>query len=249
LLSCPALAQLPGAFLTRVYSEALGRAPDPQGWLNYTTYYQTYGCNLFTLQELGRAAFNNAEYNALAYDSTEKVVTLYRALLGREPDAAGFAAWKGQLDAGISVAAAANAFVQSQEFSSYLLNPDGSCKKRLAWGSSVALAGLQTGSGFSGTQAQLQQQLDATYAAGGGVVYLAQRTVVQLTSTLNIPPGVRLATTGLPTPPRYAKQARLVRGSLFPAPMLRISSGATFESVWVSGQRPAIGFVADAANM
>jgi hypothetical protein len=93
-----------------------------------------------------------------------------------------------------------------------------------------------------GTQAQLQQQLNALQAVGGGTLQLAQRTVVQLTSTLTIPSGVQLITSGSPGPTQYAKQGRLVRSTAFQGPMVDIASGGAIESVWVSGQRPAVGY-------
>jgi hypothetical protein len=231
---------VPGAFMVRVYSEALGRAPDPTGWSSAVNYFQVNGCSTFGLKEFARPTFLSSEYASRGYDNSERVVTLYRALLGREPDAGGFYFWRGHLDSGTPFATIVEAFLGSAEFSAYITSSNGACKKYLSWGGQPALTGIETGSGFVGTQAQLQQQLNATQA--GGTIQLAQRAVVQLTSTLTIPAGVRLITSGSPGPTQYAKQARLVRSTAFQGPMVDIVSGGILESVWVSGQRPAVGY-------
>lgn len=81
----------------------------------------------------------------------------------------------------------------------------------------------------------MQAALNAT--AAGGTVFLAQKAVVRLTSTLTIPSGVTLATNGTPTPVRYAQMGRLVRAGS--GALVNISPGGKLTSVWVDGQRNA----------
>ncbi len=79
--------------------------------------------------------------------------------------------------------------------------------------------------------------LDAT--PRGGVVTLAQRAVVRMSSTLTIPAGVTLRTTGSPTPDHYANMARLVRADSWPtyaAAVVTLRPGAKLDHVWIDGQ-------------
>jgi hypothetical protein len=97
------------------------------------------------------------------------------------------------------------------------------------------------GSGFTGSEAALQQALNNA-AAGDGTVSLAQRALVSLSQPLIIPPGVALTTTGSPGLHHYADMGRLVRAAAFPAPsapegMVQVQNGATLSNVWVDGAR------------
>lgn len=245
-----ALAAIPSAFVTRLYTEALGRAPDAPGWKSLLASKAGMTCTLAMAQDFGRNFYSSSEYLMIPYDSTERVIMLYRGLLGRDPDPSGLANYVSFLANGGSFSALVEAFVTSGEFTGYEMNANGSCRERLAWGSQAAPSGLQKGSGFYGSQNDLQTQLNSLSATGGGTIYLAQRAVIQLSSRLDIPDNVRLATYGLPNHNQYAKQARLVRGSLFSDVMVSVgrynslgsSVNSTLESVWVSGQRQIVGF-------
>jgi hypothetical protein len=108
------------------------------------------------------------------------------------------------------------------------------------------------GEGFTGDQAALQQALDAT--PSGGTVALAPRAVVRLSSTLRIPAGVTLTTTGAPPPERYARMGRLVRVAVpgagsEPAAVV-LAAGARLRNVWVDGGRAWLGtFVREALTV
>lgn len=103
------------------------------------------------------------------------------------------------------------------------------------WGTWPVIGIPLASGGFSGNQAQLQGALDST--PPGGTVYLAERAAITLSSTLVIPSGVTLATTGVPSPTHYANMARLARAASFNAPLVRLQSGAKLLHVWVDGQR------------
>jgi hypothetical protein len=94
--------------------------------------------------------------------------------------------------------------------------------------------------GFTGTQSELQTALNG--ALPGETIYLAQKAVVKLKSTLNVPAGVVLTTWGTPPTTSYALMARLVRASTFNGPNLDVQAGAVVSSVWIDGQRNVLGY-------
>lgn len=103
----------PAQFIAKQYTEALGRAPDPAGWSNNLQYLKQHSCNKNTLKDVAKGVFGSPEYNRLGYDSNEKVLTLYRALFSREPDAGGFNYWRSYLDGGNSMATAIDFMFQA----------------------------------------------------------------------------------------------------------------------------------------
>ena len=122
------------------------------------------------------------------------------------------------------------------------------CANWYPWGNGIAIDMPSGGTGFTGTQAQLQALLNG--APPGGSVSLAQSTVVRLTSTLTIPAGVTLTTVGGPTPTHYARMGRLVSSASFSSEIVKISSGAKLQNVWVDGQRGgSSNYVRDQVNI
>jgi hypothetical protein len=98
--------------------------------------------------------------------------------------------------------------------------------------------------GRSGSE--LQQLL---YAAQGqtSTVFLAQRVAVLVTTTLVIPEGITLTTwhegdSPPLSPERYAVMGRLVRASRFGAPVVVLQSCSTLRGVWVDGQEKRLGY-------
>jgi hypothetical protein len=79
-------------------------------------------------------------------------------------------------------------------------------------------------------------------ANSGSTVSLAQKAVIDITTTLTIPAGVTLATYGKPGPTQYALFGRLVRASSFHGSVVNINGGGTLTSVWVDGQRNVLGY-------
>lgn len=63
-----------------------------------------------------RGFFFSEEFTGQNVDNGEYVARLYRTFMGREPDQAGYDAWVGQLDSGISREEVFNGFAQSVEF-------------------------------------------------------------------------------------------------------------------------------------
>jgi hypothetical protein len=244
----------PYQFTARLYTEALGRAPDPTGWSQDAIYFYFMGCNKTSLRAAAQGVFTSPEYASLGYDNYEKVLTLYRGLFGREPDPAGFAYWVGYLNNGNSMASLVDQFVNALDHGELstrtICSPRGYGWRAVPVLSNAAIPATGTGTLVGGNPirnaADLQAALDA--AAPGSTVYLSQRTVIVTGKQILVPAGVTLATSGLPGRNQYAKQARIVRAALFggsgenDGALVRLLPGAHLQGVWVSGQRQELGY-------
>lgn len=104
-------------FLSRLYTEGLGRAPDTAAW-KANPYFLTTPSNCATLNfsDLANNIYTSAEYNALGYTNKEKVLTLYRGILSREPDSGSIQYYANLLDTGVPITAIISDFVSSSEF-------------------------------------------------------------------------------------------------------------------------------------
>jgi hypothetical protein len=93
-------AQLVGAqpttSITQAYQDVLGRAPDAAGLAYWQGQLASGGATLSTIE---RSLTGSDEYKATA---TAAVTAIYRAALGRAPDAAGLAHWVAAMQAGAS---------------------------------------------------------------------------------------------------------------------------------------------------
>jgi hypothetical protein len=249
----PAASVIPAQWIAKIYSEGLGRAPDPGAWANMVAYFQANGCDAATLAHQGEPVYLSAEFAGLDYDNAARLLALYRGALDREPDTSGFDYYLGLLNGGASWTTIVDDFFTSSEFTGDAATfcTEGS----YSFGAGPAIT-IPLGQGCSGefcftggTQAQLQTMLNDA-AATKATVTLAQQVVVPITTAqtigpprqrsagLNIPPGVTLTTAGSPDPNRYAEMGRLVRSSsLGAAAVVEVEGGATLEHVWVDGQR------------
>ena len=84
-------------FVRRLYSICLERQADEAGlmaWARQLANQRDTGSGA------ARGFFFSAEFTGRNYSNSEYVTSLYRAILGREPDEAGLAAWTAQLDEG-----------------------------------------------------------------------------------------------------------------------------------------------------
>jgi hypothetical protein len=93
-----ASAAVPGQYIAKLYTEGLGRAPDPSGWFWRNLYFAQQGCNVTTLYNQAVEVFTSAEFRGLGYDNAEKILAIYRGVLSREPDPSGFNSRKAILD-------------------------------------------------------------------------------------------------------------------------------------------------------
>ena len=251
------LAAVPGQFIAKMYSEVLGRAPDPSGWEGALRYFRTSGCSQGTLTLWGTAVLTSEEFRSLSYDRAAITLILFRAILNREPDARGFERAYVALQDGESVTAVAEGLFASGEFARlvpYICRGGSYSFGILGTGSAIAIPMPHPGGYGNLTEAELQSLLYSS--APGQTVYLRQQSVISLTRPLIIPAGVTLATAGLPDPHHHALMARLVRGSAFPAAMVQINPdgdpapSASLRSLWIDGERTAASrFVAPAIDV
>lgn len=252
-----ALGAVPTQFIAKMYSEALGRAPDPAGWQSALQYFQSSSCSQRTLKTWGTAALTSPEFTGLSYDNAATTLILYRAILNREPDVTAFNQSYNSLEDGASLASVAAGLFDTTEFARlvpYICSGNSYSFGMLGTGPAIAIPMPHLG-GYSGlSEAELQALLYSS--APGETVYLQQESVVSLTQPLVIPAGVTLATEGLPDPHHHALMARLVRASPFPAAMVQINvdgnpnPSGSLRSLWIDGQRAAASqFVAPAIDV
>ena len=101
------------AFATRLYTTCLKRSPDQNG-------LRAWAIQLANLRDTGTNAahgfFFSDEMNNNPVSNEEFVTRLYLTFMDRNPDEAGFNAWVGQLDGGVSREEVFQGFAQSNEF-------------------------------------------------------------------------------------------------------------------------------------
>jgi Domain of unknown function (DUF4214) len=225
----------PAQYFTKLYTEALGRAPDQPAWVSGVTYFNAAGCNANSLQTIGAAYLQSPEFTSLGYDKGAQLLVAYRTILNREPDAASYNSWLTWLNQGGTFAAMLGAFYATPEFQTLAKTICDQKNPGYSFGTLPAIDIPIGGSGFSGTDSDLQARLNA--ATPGTTVSLAPQAVVRLSRTLVVPPGVNLITSGMPQPNRYAAMGRLVRVGNWSGPMVDLQSGAKVYSLWIDGQR------------
>jgi hypothetical protein len=253
---------IPAQWIAKIYTEALGRAPDQGGWKSMVAYFQGHGCGATGLAAQGEPVYDSAEFGGLGYDDAARLLTLYRGVLNREPDQAGFSANLGALSGGTAWPAMVHQFFTSAEFDSLVASICTAGSYSFGTGPAIAIPLGRTCSAPSacfngGTQAQLQALLNAT--PPGGTVYLGERVVVAITTSSNldgrpvglvVPPGVTLTTYGRPATGQYAMMGRLVRTRALSAAVVEVLPGARLLDVWVDGQRGIpLDYVRDAVNV
>ena len=100
-------------FCTRLYTTCLNRAADQGGlmaWARQLANQRDTGTGA------ARGFFFSSEFTNQNVNNGEYVTRLYRTFMGREPDEAGYNAWVGQLDSGVSREEVFDGFAGSQEF-------------------------------------------------------------------------------------------------------------------------------------
>ena len=101
-------------FATRLYTTCLRRSADQNGLMAWAR-------QLANQRDTGTGAakgfFFSSEFTGQNVSNGEFVTRLYRTFMNREPDQAGYDAWVGQLDSGVSREEVFDGFSQSVEFS------------------------------------------------------------------------------------------------------------------------------------
>jgi hypothetical protein len=249
----PAVHASTSQFVARLYTEALGRAPDEGAWAaNVATLPQSgAACNNIDFASLANSVYSSQEYQNLGYTSKEKVLTLYRGIVNREPENANAVNyWAQGLDSGQSILSVINAFMAGAEFqnlkSQICSTTSNTADPVYRWGSAPAVAIDGPASGM--TAADLQILLNNARNNSSKVVALAPHTVVFADRKITIPEGVTLTTSGVTSRQQYARMARIVRIAHFGAgsgargdqALVVPDKGSTMKYIWVSGQRDAV---------
>jgi len=104
-----------GQFVTRLYQNVLGRAPDAAG-LNY--WYDNLASHALTGAQATANFFLCSEFINKNVDDTTLLTILYKTCMNRNPDDAGLAYWKGIMAKGWSRKYILNQFMISNEFKS-----------------------------------------------------------------------------------------------------------------------------------
>jgi hypothetical protein len=232
---------VPNQYIAKVYSEALGRAPDQTGWAASVRQFEATTCNVASLQSFGTTVLSSAEFTGLGYDTTSRLFAAYRMILNRDPVASDLANGVRVLDTRAATWAEMIASMYgSAEFAALAPEICSTTDPDYDFGATPAPDVPTIGTGFTGSQAALQAALNATPA--GGVVTLAKRAVVRMSSPLRIPAGVTLRTNGAPDTAHYVDMGRLVRANSWPTfagAIVELQPGARLTNVWVDGQKAA----------
>jgi hypothetical protein len=255
----PEAGPVPYQFIAKGYTELLGRAPRPAEWRDAVALFTRRGCSVGSLRALGDRLVGSAEYRrdyppGPAQDRAI-VLTLFRFVLNREPDSAGFVAERDALASGrLAARAVADRLFSSQEFADITepavcspTEPSDYAGQPGNWTGFPALPTPVTGApGPDAAETTLQAALWLRSLAGGGVVDLEPGQVTGLATTLVVPGNVTLTTAGDPDPDRYADMAELARLPSFAGlpgssglELVRLEPGAKLVHVWVDGQRDA----------
>ncbi len=242
---------IPAQYIAKLYTEALGRGPSQSEWTKSVAYFNSNGCSVNSLQAFAKAIYASPEYAADYTDPQAQAMTVYRALLSRDPSDEELSASSGAKGAGVD--AMVGSVFQGPEFAKVAATLCGNTARvtysaaakaiyepNYSWLGSKAPPRLTTASkGVCPTEDQLQGMIAS--AGRNGTVTLAQKCAVAMGTTLTVNNGVTLTTYGSPKPTQYAIMARLYRTGVYPGPIVHISSGAHLANVWVDGQISIIG--------
>lgn len=100
-------------FVRRLYNVILLREPDPKGLEEWVNQLKS---GVETGAEVTRGFVFSKEFIERNYSNEEYISLLYKAILGRDPDEAGLAAWVSELETGFSRLHICSGFVGSVEF-------------------------------------------------------------------------------------------------------------------------------------
>jgi hypothetical protein len=237
---------VPTQYLAKLSTEALGSVPNRESVQSFSDFFASRGCNQSSVREIAFRFFDSDEFKdpyaedggydgARFYDRPAAVLTLFRALLNREPDPESFANYLN--NTGASILDIAHFLTTSDEFVNTVLPAICGASANYAFGTAPAIPIPVTGPGFVGDGVGLQNLIDLS--PGSSTITLAQKALIVLQEPLYVPPGFTVTTQGQPGVKRYALMARLVRGPRFPRniPTVILGENAALTNVWVDGQR------------
>ena len=108
-----------GEFVSRLYTEVLGRTPDPNGlaqWSEVLKSGKEQGA------KVAQGFIDSTEFKKRNLSDKDYVTVLYHTFFDREPDSAGLNAWIGVLNDGLSRLHVFKGFAESDEFTEICAN-------------------------------------------------------------------------------------------------------------------------------
>ena len=242
-----ATTAVPYQYIAKAYTELLGRAPEPAEWANAVGYFRAAGCSPASLRRFGDTVLSSTAYRDDYPPGPQTagaiVLTLYRFVLNREPDAAGYVENRDEIASGrVSPLDAAGDLYDDRVHRAHRPGDLRSDQPELLLRRTRELDRLpghpDAGPGHTGadgSEAVLQAALDARSAAGGGVFALPARSVTGLTTTLVVPGNVTLTTVGDPDrtgTPRWGASSGCRGSGRSPTTRAKSSSGCNRGPSW-----------------
>jgi hypothetical protein len=229
-------------YVALLYTELLGRLPDPVGFKSHSDYVRNGSTS--RLKDVVTWMITSSEFQSKALDSSAIVFVIYRSVLLREPDLSGLSYYRSQLDSGaISPTQLVSILFASTEFQNDArpkivqstpagFRPGNYCNMGVIGGGQADFTG--------GTSAQLSALL-ATKSAGDTVT-ISKRAVIAMSSQVNVPQGVTIKTLGFQSGEHYTSMARFIAVPGFSGPaVLWLNPGSKLEYVWVDGNKRNLG--------
>ena len=219
-----------GQFIGKLFTEGLGRMPDPAGYRKCQEQILEELCTKETLGKIAKRIFMSPEYEALKLCPRRQAITLYRAILNRDPSYEEVLATAEQIGAQGSVARALTPLFETEEFDKLL--------PEIIRGP-YHFNGANHGYSLSGriyTAEELMRMLEAAEHE----VLLEPGDLVLANVPIFIPNGRKLSTRGGYNT-HYLKMARIIRTGMYNKGVVNMLDGSSCEGIWVDGNRPEFG--------
>jgi hypothetical protein len=186
----PPTGTVPAQFIAKQYTEGLGRAPDQASRASLVSYFQANSCSVSTVRNVGEQIYNSTEFASDYSDNAARVLALYRSALNRDPSQSELNTYVSEPGSGTSWSSVVSTLFSSAEFDTLVSSICNASAPNYHFGSQAPPA-LPTGStGYTGSESGLQTALSS--ASLDSTVYLAQKALISITTTLTVPTGVTL---------------------------------------------------------
>lgn len=251
-----ATTPVPAQWITKQFTELLGRVPTQSEWSGWSSYYRANGCTSTTLVALTRGLAQSPAF-ASAYPTTSglgtaaRVSALVRAVDRRDPTTSDWQSFAVPYLAGTRTWDATIASTFNSDFASTALHQICSTVSPSAGFSYVAPLDVRSLVGVAPSRSQAVLQAALNDAAPGTTVVLQPGEVVRIGGTSNanqplrIPDGVTLSTVGTPALSAYVRMGRLVlagpgasvcaSGMCSDIGIVSLGPGSSLRNVWVDG--------------
>ncbi len=215
-------------YVTKLFTEGLGRGPEANEYLYYMQQIEENGCNAETLSAITEQFFSAKAFLSLKLDPAYEVMAVYRAVLNRDPTPAEAQDYAARVTQEKAVGIALS-LLQTDEFAALL---PGILQGAYYWGTNST---EYSPGGVVLTGGQFKNKI--SQAGSSGILELEPGTLVLLGGGVTIPEGMTVTTRGNPT--HYTQQARILRTKNNTERMVSLQKNAVLSHVWVDGNRLA----------